>query len=78
MKLPFKTHNKHAAKAERERHYQHASKLWQKAAELTCRELNKHWCLSRAEWCEKMHLEDMKLKVRKIYVPHKHILRTHD
>nr|DAK85516.1 MAG TPA: hypothetical protein [Caudoviricetes sp.] len=27
MKLPFKTHSKHAAKEERERHYQHASKL---------------------------------------------------
>lgn len=30
MKLPFKTHSKHAAKEERERHYQHASKLWRK------------------------------------------------
>ncbi|TPH11478.1 ANR family transcriptional regulator [Haemophilus haemolyticus] len=70
MKLPFKTNSELAAKEERKKNYLSACALWKKASKLTEKEINKHWCISRAEWCEKMHKEEVKLKTRKIYVPH--------
>ncbi len=70
MKLPFKTNSELAAKEERKKNYLSACELWKKASKLTGKEINKHWCISRAEWCQKMHLEEVKLKTRKIYVPH--------
>lgn len=70
MKLPFKTNSELAVRDERKRHYQSAAFFWRKAAALTNKEINKQWCLNRAEWCDKMHLEEKKLKARKTYVPH--------
>ena len=70
MKLLFKTNSELAAEEERKKNYQSAYVLWEKASKLTGKEINKHWCISRAEWCQKMHQEEVKLKTRKIYVPH--------
>ena len=40
-----------AAELEREQCYYQARSVWQKAATHTRRSDNRHWCLSRADYC---------------------------
>lgn len=49
------THN--AAALERQGHYALAGEVWQGAALLAMDSIGRHWCESRAQWCQRRQTE---------------------